>query len=353
MWICPMCDSEEKDEYAYCSNCAFDRRTDFIAYRTISLLKLEDTQKRVGRVRAKGEPMEEKRPLTLEERFNVKPTEIAREPFEEERTTTRSFTNRRRMIEFEKTLEGDILESETRRNRVDPKHPQKKVFGRQDVEGALESSRVCRIPNDYTQIRPPFSGSIFGSHKDTIERVYLPEGLLEIPMKLFLGCSKLNYVEIPEGVESIQTSAFENCPSLQEISFPDSLKKISTRVFKSCTGLTNVKLPKHLEKMETGAFDGCSSLAEIVIPGSLQRIEVSSFAACKNLRKVALENGVKKIEAGAFERCGSGLHIWIPSSVTSIDSATFHKAEDVTIHCERATAAHQFALQNGMKVSVE
>ena len=56
-----------------------------------------------------------------------------------------------------------------------------------------------------------------------IETVTIPNGITEIWVGTFSGCTSLKNITIPDSVISIGSSAFEGCTSLKNITIPDSV----------------------------------------------------------------------------------------------------------------------------------
>ena len=95
--------------------------------------------------------------------------------------------------------------------------------------------------------------------------VIIPEGIKTISEWAFANCS-IEKIVLPNGVLEIQNSAFFNCCLLKEVVFPDSLKKIGDGAFFQCTSIKKVILPDSLMEIGVNAFAFCFSLTELSIP---------------------------------------------------------------------------------------
>jgi len=82
-----------------------------------------------------------------------------------------------------------------------------------------------------------FVYTIFKGNEEILT-VNLPEGLLNIPLRAFSGCTSLTDVIIPEGVVNIGESAFLGCASLSSIIIPLSVTNIGVYAFRNCKSLT-------------------------------------------------------------------------------------------------------------------
>lgn len=115
----------------------------------------------------------------------------------------------------------------------------------------------------------------------------------------------------------------------------------------------------------TACFVGnlSSDTETLVIPETEQGYTVTTIddIACMGLSElyyVSIPNTVKSVGDYAFLKCRNLLNIAIPSSVTSIgdyafgywqnSDGSYSKMSTVTIYCEEGSAAHQYAVNNGL-----
>lgn len=181
--------------------------------------------------------------------------------------------------------------------------------------------------------------------RDTIKKVYLPEGLQNIGENAFISCDSLTEIRIPETVSSIGASAFESCDalqscrilgrvreiedftfsgciSLQEVVLPQGLVYIGYFAFGNCSNLQSIHLPEGLTMMQTGAFSG-SGLLQIQIPSSITTIAPQLFGNCLSLERVSLPSSITSIMAGAFSGCTSLKSLQIPARMTTLAPQMF------------------------------
>lgn len=110
--------------------------------------------------------------------------------------------------------------------------------------------------------------AFYESHN--LKHVKLPSSLKEIRDQAFLGCERLNSIDIPSGVV-LSTAVFSYCVSLTSFKFPEGTRVIDSRTFFGCKNLKSVELPESLETIFPYAFAGCSSLSKLYIPGSVTK----------------------------------------------------------------------------------
>ena len=159
------------------------------------------------------------------------------------------------------------------------------------------------------------------------ESVVIPDGITEIGVQAFSGCTQLKSVVIPEGVKVIGQFAFFDCTSLVSVSIPQSVKTIDSGAFSGCSRLAFIELPEGLEEID-GAFGDCKELKSIVIPNGITRI--GGFHGCSNLSSVTIPNSVKEIEGQAFRDCSNLTSIVIPESVETIGYEAFRNCSNLT-----------------------
>jgi len=85
------------------------------------------------------------------------------------------------------------------------------------------------------------------------------------------------------------------------------------------------------------------------IPGFVTTIFGEAFSNCVNLTRVTIPASVTTIGRMAFENCKSLKEITIPKTVTSIGSDAFDGCDDLTIYCDKGSAAYVHAVTNNIK----
>ena len=162
----------------------------------------------------------------------------------------------------------------------------------------------------------------------------------------FIGCEKLNNIEIPANVRSIGGGAFYNCSNLEKVSFaeesllncivdnafyncaiqeieiPASITEMYSS-FSNCKNLTTVTFAENsrIEIMDS-VFNRCTSLINVQL-GSVTIIGPGAFYGCTSLTSIEIPDSVTSIGGGAFDGCSSLTSIEIPNSVTSIGDWAF------------------------------
>ena len=110
----------------------------------------------------------------------------------------------------------------------------------------------------------------FKNRKD-IEEVYIPKSVEIIDSDAFFLCSNLRKVDFEEGIKlkEIKPFTFVGCKKMENIDLPDSLKTIYAYSFGDCS-FTKIKIPKNVEYLDLYAIRECYLLKEIELPERLR-----------------------------------------------------------------------------------
>ena len=206
-----------------------------------------------------------------------------------------------------------------------------------------------------------------------LEKVVLPERLVQIGEHAFFGCESLTKVHLGRDVFVVAENAFEKCEKLEDVTVADDnkriivkdgvcyksqfssdgcgfvygilfvppdlegdiallggLEQINEHAFDMRRGITSVTIPDSVTRIGEGAFEDCTSLASIAIPDGVTSIESYTFEDCTSLTSVTIPDSVTSIGEGAFERCTSLTSVTIPDSVTSIGDCAFERCTSLT-----------------------
>ena len=163
----------------------------------------------------------------------------------------------------------------------------------------------------------------------SLKKIDIPNSVLSIGQLAFTNCVGLTNVVIPNGIETIGSQAFEGCTSLTHVIIPNSVKNIGDYVFDHCTNLSSVSIPNSVTSIVCGMFKDCSSLAHITIPSGVTNIGDYAFTGCSALADITIPDGVTNIGGVAFSGCTSLVSVRIPDSISSIEACTFMNCDNL------------------------
>lgn len=112
------------------------------------------------------------------------------------------------------------------------------------------------IPENVTSIAP----SAFNSAD--ITEMFIPEGITEIPYRLFYENNNIELVTIPSSVTEIGESAFANCANLTTVVLNEGLQTINERAFAQ-TNVNSITIPSTVKTIKDEAFLECDNLTSV------------------------------------------------------------------------------------------
>ena len=196
---------------------------------------------------------------------------------------------------------------------------------------ALKSIEVDANNSEYSSE----NGVLFNKKKDAIvaypmgkedTSYVVPDGVLEIGMSAFQGCSKLTNVKLPDGVEIIDDFAFEFCYGLESITLPDSITYIGNSAFFYCISLKNIIFGNKIEYLGSAVADYTAYY------NNGDNWENDGLYIGKYLLNVSenvgeafwVKGGTEVIADCAFSSCKKLVSVMLPETITSIGETMFY-----------------------------
>ena len=123
--------------------------------------------------------------------------------------------------------------------------------------------------------------------------------------------------------DSIGFGALSSCPMITSVTLSSNCQSIGDRAFSNCEGLTSIAIPASVKNIYEYAFSYCKNLETITFANTgttaaLKSIGMDAFTGCEKLKSITIPRSVTTIGDGAFSRCKSLTSIVIPASVTSM-----------------------------------
>lgn len=222
-----------------------------------------------------------------------------------------------------------------------------------------------------------------------IEKIIIPDGVLQIGTYAFSGFENLKSVTIPNSVNRIRSKAFSKCRNLKEIIMGNGVEVIENSAFISCSSIekvyikdlinwcnikfesilanplanvaklylnnvciSNLTFPDSIKSVKDYTFAGCCGINSLIIPKNVEAIDFGAFYNCKNLQKVKIGNDTKIIKDAAFCNCPSLAFIYLPPSITNIDGNALQTcSENLVVKYKETEYLKQRATENNIKFS--
>ena len=174
------------------------------------------------------------------------------------------------------------------------------------------------LPKTVTSFNVGSANSTF-KECTAIEKITIPNSVAKTNVReLFCGSvSTIKEIKFQDDVVTIGSSAFQNFKALTSIELPETLQTIGSYAFAN-TSLKEIKIPSSLTNLGGCAFSNCVNVTQLEIPGTLKTIGgEDAFRNCTNLEKLIVDEGVENLGLRSFEGCTALKEVVLPKSVTS------------------------------------
>lgn len=185
----------------------------------------------------------------------------------------------------------------------------------------------------------------------SVDKVYLPEGVEEIGSHAFRYATSLNDINLPDSLFNINEGAFYNCLSLSSIDLPPYVTYLGSQAF-SYTPVTRITIPKTLLSVgdynsddysecysDQHAFFGCESLKTVEVEEGMRRLPPFFMWYIRSLENVILPSTLMEISDYAFTTCQGLTSLTLPDRVTKIGDYAFYNCKGI----------EELALPNGLR----
>lgn len=164
--------------------------------------------------------------------------------------------------------------------------------------GCIQLNDIICESSEYVLI----NGAIYTREMDCIiscilnnETFNLPNSIIRIGDRAFMGNHNLTNIEIPYSVKEIGDYSFCACRNLKEITIPNSVKEIGTSSFKDCVSLEEFIIPESVKKIGDSAFYNCKALKRVFLNNFVKDVGKSVFTECDNLSRIIVPSGKKEM----------------------------------------------------------
>lgn len=154
----------------------------------------------------------------------------------------------------------------------------------------------------------------FVGYKETVAVV--PDTVKVIEKQCFAD-TKVQRVTLPESVLEIREEAFYHCEALTAVTVPATLKTVGEKAFSECSSLEKIVFPSEELTLGADAFGNCEKLKEISFTGKDVSIGQHAFYQCYNLKQLVLSPEKVYLGAGLFAKNGIETLVLRTNNVTT------------------------------------
>lgn len=164
------------------------------------------------------------------------------------------------------SIAGYSLENTKYLNNIRPDE-----YGCKYVDNILLTSENNESPIIHIKAGTRLIGAQAFKNRKDIEEVYIPKSVETICAEAFFQCSNLRKVDFEDGIKlrEIHYFTFVGCVKMENIDLPNSLTAIYAYSFGDCS-FTKIKIPENVEYLDSFAIRECYSLKEIELPERLR-----------------------------------------------------------------------------------
>ena len=247
--------------------------------------------------------------------------------------------------------------------------------------GTSASSLSVKFGSSVKYVSPRLFDAYNENDYVRITSVEFSSSVTTIGAYAFARCHDLSTISWSDHITNIEEGAFCGCTSLKVLSLPTSLIKIGSYAFEDNYLLTSLTIPSKVTSIGYHAFKGCTRLSKInfnavgcdadysrpfenvgtsasslsvTFGPSVRYISSRLFDAYNQsdyarITDVTVSTSVTSIGDYAFALCQDLRSITIPSNVASIGEGAFVGCSNLTISGQASSAAHKYAIENGIK----
>ncbi|MFA5448923.1 MAG: leucine-rich repeat protein [Clostridia bacterium] len=174
------------------------------------------------------------------------------------------------------------------------------------------------LPDNIANIFPAIKGAT------SLESIYIPAAVKEIPDYAFSGFKKLKSVAFgaDDTLTSIGYRAFYDCVLLVNFDIPSTVSYIGDEAFKNCGSLQSITLPYGITEIGKGVFENCFGITQVAALSSITLIGENAFKNAQALSSFDAEN-VQEIGASAFEGTKALANIKLGNALETIGKRAF------------------------------
>ncbi len=171
------------------------------------------------------------------------------------------------------------------------------------------------------------------SYRGKDVNVTVPEGIQIIFCDAFAN-SSVEKVVLPEGLLQLNARAFWNCKRLESIIIPESTVYIMDEVFYNCTSLTSVTLPKEFGGIGRNAFKG-TGIETAMFPIGIKRTFGPVYVECERLTTAIIMEPEMVLNTGEFSKCDKLDTVYYDGPISNLPPSVKSKIKKKTVKLKK------------------
>ena len=222
---------------------------------------------------------------------------------------------------------------------------------------SLEYVTISKSTGKIPSYEDSYTDTPWYRSKNTIKKISLEDGIIEIGNKAFWGLNSITEISIPDSVERICSGAFYNCDSVTELVIPCSviiedeasfgnMTSIKKLTLKAGSGNMHNYLMSDIEKLPW--YISRKNITEVNIEEGVETIGAYGLFGITGITELTLPDGMYEIGTCAFGQCTGLEKLVVPESVKVIDSEAFEDDVSLVLYVYEDSYAHKFAVKNNI-----
>ena len=172
---------------------------------------------------------------------------------------------------------------------------------------------------------------------------YVVTGTTPLPEGAFSGLETLERLTLPEGLAAIPRDICSGADALREVNIPSTVTSIGEYAF-AYTSLAEATLPAHVTSFGDAIFVGCRQLARLTVEEGVGELPSGVVANCHALKTVVIPPTVTNIARMALLDCTALEEVRIPASVKNVGLHSFLHCTSLARTCYSGSLVDWFSI---------
>ncbi len=159
-----------------------------------------------------------------------------------------------------------------------------------------------------------------------LEKVYLPDTVVEIGANAFERCKALKQLDLPDSLQKLGHAMLSET-RMEQLTIPPNVIDVSSAFCES--GLLYIKLPPSVEKLGKGAFVYSSAVTIDLSEVQIKELPDQCFQYCSDLENLILPRSLESFGWACFSKNDMLKRIVLPDGFKSLGSTRMDDVEEI------------------------